>query len=47
MKLLWEKYNLPEADDDGRMLFLHNELLLYNLKCKWNKEIGQFLVKNF
>ena len=23
------------ADEDGQMLFLHNEFLLYIFKCKW------------
>ena len=33
------------ADEDGRMLFLHNEFLLYIFKCKWNREIGQMWTK--
>ena len=33
------------ADEDGRMQFVHNELLLYIFK--WNREIAQFLDKNF
>ena len=35
------------ADEDGRMLFLHNELFVYIFKCKWNRETEQFLDKNF
>ena len=35
------------ADEDSRMLFLFNELLLYILKCKWNRETRQFVDKNF
>ena len=26
------------ADEDGRNLFLHNELLVYIFKCKCNRE---------
>ena len=26
MKFSWEKYNMLGVDEDGRMLFLHNEL---------------------
>ena len=33
------------ANEDGRMLFLHNELLLYVFKCEWNKETGHLLTK--
>ena len=33
------------ADEDGRMQFVHKELLLYIFK--WNREIAQFLDKNF
>ena len=33
------------ADEDGRMLFLHNEFLLYIFKCKWNRETGQMWIK--
>ena len=33
------------ADEDGRMQFFHNELLFYIFK--WNREIAQFLDKNF
>ena len=29
-----------EADEDGRILFLHNELLLCIFKCKWKRETG-------
>ena len=31
------------ADEDGRMLFLHNEFLLYIFKCKWNRETRHLL----
>ena len=41
------KYNMLGADEDVRMLFLHNGLLVYIFKCKWNKETAQFLHKNF
>ena len=49
VKFPWEKYNLLGADEDCRMLFLHNELLLlvYIFKCKWNRETAQFLDKKF
>ena len=33
------------VDEDGRMLFLHNEFLLYIFKCKWNRETGQIWTK--
>ena len=33
------------ADEDDRMLFLHNEFLLYFFKYKWNKKIGQMWTK--
>ena len=33
------------ADDDGRMVFLHNEFLLYFFKCKWNSETRHLLTK--
>ena len=29
----------------GRILFLHNGLLLYTLKCKWNRETRHLLTK--
>ena len=35
------------ADEDGRMLFLHNELLVYIFKCKWNRETALFPHKIF
>ena len=41
-----KKYNMLRADKDGRMLFFHNNLLLYIFKCKWNEETGQFLDKD-
>ena len=47
VKFPWEKYNMLGADEDGRMLFLHNELLVYIFKCKWNRETAQFLHKIF
>ena len=33
------------ANEDGRMLFIHNEFLLYNVKCKWNRATGQIWTK--
>ena len=39
-----KKYIL-EADQNSRMLFLHNEILLYIFKCKWNRENRHFLTK--
>ena len=41
-----KKYVL-EADENGGMLFLHKELLLYIFKCKWNRENQVFADKNF
>ena len=38
VKFSWEKYNMLRADEDGRNLFLYNELLVYIFKCKWNRE---------
>ena len=35
-----------KADEDGRMLFLYKEFLLYIFKCKWNREAGSLLTKN-
>ena len=32
VKFPWEKYNMLGADEDGRMLFPHNELLVYIFK---------------
>ena len=40
------KNNMLGAYEDDRMLFLHNELLLYIFNCKWNRGKGQFLDKN-
>ena len=40
-KFSLRKINLLRADEDGRMLFLHNQFLLYVFKCKWNRETGQ------
>ena len=34
-----------EADENGRMLFLHNEFLLYIFKYKWKREIRHLLTK--
>ena len=47
MKLFWEKYNMLGADEDGQMILLHNEFLVYIFKYKWNRETTQFLDKNF
>ena len=33
------------AHEDGRMLFLRKEFLLYIFKCKWNRETGHLLTK--
>ena len=33
------------ADEDGRMVFLHNKFLLYIFKCKWNRGTGHLLTK--
>ena len=41
------KYLLVGADEDGRMLFFHNELLVYIFKCKWYRETAKFQHKNF
>ena len=35
------------ADEEGRMLFLHNELLVYIFKPKWNIETAKFQHKIF
>ena len=43
VKFPWQKYNMLEADENGRMLFLHNEFLLYIFKCKWNRETRHLL----
>ena len=32
-KIPLKKYNMLEADENGRMLFFHNEFLLYIFKC--------------
>ena len=47
VKFLLEKYNILGVDEDGRMLILHNKLLLYILECKWNKEAGHLVTKIF
>ena len=36
-----------EADENGRMLFLHIEFLLHIFKCKWNRENQAFADKSF
>ena len=45
VKFPWEKCGILRADEDGRMVFFHNEFLLYILKCKWNREIKHLLTK--
>ena len=35
------------ADEDGRMLFLHNEFFSNIFKYKWNRETGNLLTKIF
>ena len=45
VKFPWKKYNMLEADENGRMLFLHNEFLSYIFKCKWNRETRHFPTK--
>ena len=47
VKSLLEKYNMLGVDEDGRMLILHNKLLLCILECKWNKEAGHIVTKIF
>ena len=42
---LKKKYNMLKAVEEGRMLFLRKELLLYTLKCKWNRETTHLLTK--
>ena len=44
-KISLRKNNMIGADEDGQMLFLQNELLLYIFKCKWNRETGLLLTK--
>ena len=41
-----EKY-MVGADEDGRMLFLHNKIFLYIFKCKWNRETGLYRLTSF
>ena len=43
-KFSWEK-NMLGADEGSRMLFLHNERLLYIFKCNWNRETGPLSTK--
>ena len=33
-----KKYNMLEGDENGRMFFLHNEVLLYIFKCQMQME---------
>ena len=47
VKFFGEKHYMLRADEDGRMLFLDNKLLVYIFKCKWNRENTQFLDKTF
>ena len=42
-----ELYKMLRADEDSRMLFLFNELLLYISQCKWNRETRQLVDKSF
>ena len=37
-KISLKKYNTLEADENGRMFFLHNEFLLYIFKCQMHME---------
>ena len=48
-KISLKKYNMLEADENGRMLFLHNEFLLYIFKCQMQMEQRNqaFADKNF
>ena len=39
------KKSVLEADENSRMLFLHNEFLLYIFKCKWGRENRHLLTK--
>ena len=34
-----------EADENGRIPFLHNKFLLYIFECKWNRETRRLLTK--
>ena len=36
---------MVRADEDGRMIFFHNEFLLYFVKCKWNRETRHSMKK--
>ena len=47
VKFPWEKDNMLRADEDGRMLFLHNEFFSNIFKYKWNRETGHLLTKIF
>ena len=40
-----KKYVL-KADENGQMLFLHNDFLLYIFNCKWNMENQAITDKN-
>ena len=44
-KTFLKKYVL-EADENSRMLFFHNEFLLYIFKCRLNRENQAFANKN-
>ena len=33
------------ADEDGQMVFVPNEFLLYFFECKWNIQTGHLLTK--
>ena len=48
-KISLKKYNMLEANENGRMLFLHNEFLLYIFKCQMQMEQRNqaFADKNF
>ena len=46
-KISLKKYNMLEADENGRTLFLRNEFLLYIFKCKWNIETRHLLTKMY
>ena len=45
VKFSWKKCDMLRADEDGRMVFFHNEFLLHILQCKWNREIKHLLTK--
>ena len=37
---------MQNAGEDGRMIFLYKESLLYIFKYKWNREARRLLTKN-